>query len=190
MARTNETPAERTCACGGTYVDNGKGWTYHVQTTRHEQHEARFEAAGQMPVNEPSVFKGYPDETLVACGCGGGFVDPVDRERNEAHVHTPAHVSWIVAAEAWKRQPVDTTGAALVPGTAYRLRYLDRAFFAIYRDAVVEDDDSITLVIEDAHGTRDGYSASKWDVEPINGEQAICQYPDEPTLQRAADGDR
>jgi hypothetical protein len=87
------------------------------------------------------------------------------------------------------RAPKDTTGAALVPGTVYRVRGTwpqALATFYVYRDAVVEDDDSITLVVEEAGGRRIGFAAASYTVEPIT----TPSYADEPTLQRAADGDR
>lgn len=53
----------RECACGGQYVDtpNGGGWTRHLSNPGHIAHEARFEAAAQVPINEPAVFRGYPE---------------------------------------------------------------------------------------------------------------------------------
>lgn len=90
----------------------------------------------------------------------------------------------------WARKiPKATDGSTLEPGVIYRTRSGEHASFAIYRDAVVEDDDSVTLVFENAAGLRFGISASKYEVERIDT-PTVCLYGDEPTLQRAADGDR
>jgi hypothetical protein len=92
------------------------------------------------------------------------------------------------------RLPKDTTGAALVPGVVYRFVRDDHPTgakyptFAIYRDAVVEDDDSVTLVIEDAAGVRRGVSGTFYAVERLD--VVYRETLPEPTLARAHDGDR
>jgi hypothetical protein len=40
------------------------------------------------------------NETVVRCGCGTGLVNLESRWLNEAHVHTAAHIEWIVAGQS------------------------------------------------------------------------------------------
>jgi hypothetical protein len=67
------------------------------------------------------------------------------------------------------KQPVDANGEKLVEGTVYVIVHDNGArSFRVYRDAVVEDDDSLTLVFEDAYGQRDGLHEARIRVEPVD----------------------
>lgn len=73
------------------------------------------------------------------------------------------------------REPTDNSGEKLVPGTVYRVaRDAFYPEFAVYRDAVVEDDDSLTLVFETADGRRDGYAEARTKVERIDAGTTVC----------------
>ncbi len=87
----------------------------------------------------------------------------------EARRFVDAGIVTVDGEIAWNRHPVDTMGAALVPQAVYRFadRRSGSVFFGIYVDAVVEDDDSLTVVIENARGDREGLSANRYEASSL-----------------------
>lgn len=147
------------------------------------------------------------DAGLRRCACGAVYADPMISVPDEAyrdtafpewgqHVTTKRHetheAKFEAAGQPVHRLPTATDGSTLEPGVIYRVTSTSTGsepHFRIYRDAVVEDDDSLTLVFENADGRRFGIADARVVVERID-EPTVCLLGDEPTLQRSADGDR